>query len=370
MVGAAERLWDFDAVAAGQRGADTVVAITGGNIAGYADAALCGEARYRSPGAGALAMPTMALSYAPLLREEIAEANGFTALEQSATARRQTPFAKCEIRWRRPVCAGDVITGSRSVLEKYERRGSRFVTFRVEGVNQRGEAAVEYDYTCIFDYAGGQRGAVDGQGRPHPNPPPEGEGNGDGPTPDEVGNGQGPTSEGAGNGQGAFTEGAGIGGLLLDFGSAVEGRALVELSVTESQEIINRRSAFRLAGRPNESNIHTDEEFARQNIFGGTVNSGPATMSYVDRMLQRSFPPEAFYRGGRLLMRAITPFRSGDTVTFRGEVTARRGPEAADNGGRGIVECRVRGTNQRGELVCLADAALGFDLEAGAPRSL
>ena len=77
-------------------------------------------------------------------------------------------------------------------------------------------------------------------------------------------------------------------------------------------------------------------------------------MSYVDRMLQLSFPPEAFYNGGSLLMRAITPFRSGDTVTFGGEVTARR-----REAGRGIVECRVRGANQRGELVCLADAALG-----------
>ena len=133
----------------------------------------------------------------------------------------------------------------------------------------------------------------------------------------------------------------------------MEGTALAELSITESQDIINRRSAFRLAGRPNESNIHTDEEFARQNIFGGTVNSGPATMSYVDRMLQLSFPPEALYNGGSLLMRAITPFRSGDTVTFAGEVTGRH-----REGDRGIVECRVRGANQRGELVCLADAAL------------
>ncbi|CAI8044631.1 hypothetical protein GBAR_LOCUS24737 [Geodia barretti] len=77
-------------------------------------------------------------------------------------------------------------------------------------------------------------------------------------------------------------------------------------------------------------------------------------MSYVDQMLHLSFPPEAFYNGGSLLMRAITPFRSGDTVTFAGEVTGRR-----QEGDKGIVECRVRGTNQRGELVCLADASLG-----------
>ena len=333
MVEQAEKLWTYEAVEPGQYGAETVAEITAGNIAGYAEVALNGDPQYRSPlslSQGApLAMPTMALAYAPLLREEIAEANGFTALEQSKTARRQTPFAKCEIRWHQPVCAGDVITGRRGVLEKYERRGSRFVTFRVGGINQRGETAVEYDYTCIFDYAGGQREVPSGSGssagtaHPHPNPPPEGEGTGQ--------------------------------RRLLDYDSAVEGTALAELSITESQEIINNRSAFRLAGRPNESNIHTDEEFARQNIFGGTVNSGPATMSYVDQMLQLSFPPEAFYNGGSLLMRAITPFRSGDTVTFAGEVTGRR-----REGDREIVECRVRGTNQRGELVCLADAALGM----------
>ena len=332
MVEMTERLWDYDAVEAGQYGAETVVAITPENIAGYAEVALNDDPRYHGPEA-TLAMPTMVLSYAVLLREEIAEANGFVGFEQSQTARRQTPFAKCEIRWHQPVAVGDVITGTRRVLEKYERRGSRFVTFRVEGVNQRGETVVEYDYTCIFDYAKGQREVP--EERPHPNPLPEGEG---------IGTGEG---IGAGDGLGRRPR--------LDYDSAVEGTALAELSVTERQEIINRRGAFRLAGRPpSESNIHTDEEFARQNIFGSIVNSGPATMSYVDQMLQLSFPAEAFYNGGSLLMRAITPFRSGDTVTFAGEVTGRR-----REGERGIVECRVRGTNQRGELVCLADASLG-----------
>ena len=329
MVEQAERLWDYDSVEPGQHGAETVVAITAENIAGYAEVALNGDRRYHGPGA-TLAMPTMVLSYALLLREEIAEANGFVGFEQSQTARRQTPFAKCEIRWHQPVVAGDVIAGRRGVLEKYERRGSRFVTFRVEGINQHGVTAVEYDYTCIFDYAKGQREVPESAGPT---------GNSDAPRP-------GSSMGGGGNAR----------GLLLDYDSAVEGTVLAELSITESQEIINRRGAFRLAGRPpSESNIHTDEEFARQNIFGSIVNSGPATMSYVDQMLQLSFPPEAFYNGGSLLMRAITPFRSGDTVTFAGEVTGRR-----REGDRGIVECRVRGTNQRGELVCLADASLGL----------
>ena len=128
---------------------------------------------------------------------------------------------------------------------------------------------------------------------------------------------------------------------------------MARLVISESQEIINRKNELRLAGKPSASNIHTDEDFARQNIFGGTVNAGPATMSYVDQMLQRSFPLRAFYNGGRLLMRAVTPFRAGYTVTFEGEVTGKR----VEDGNR-IVECRVTGINQRGELVCLSDATM------------
>ena len=320
-----EQLWEFDAVVPEQAGAATVVDITAENIAEYARVSLNYHPRYRADGGRSIPMPTMVLSYAPLLRDEIAGANGFVALEQSKTARRQTPFAKCEIRWERPVKAGDAITGTRRVLEKYERRGSKFVTFRVEASNQEGQRVASYDYTCIFEYAKGQRETPDTPGSASPAP--------GGPAHQAP---AGPASP-----------------RLLDYSTAAEGLQMAALSITESQEIMDRKNGFRLAGRVNESNIHTDEEFARQNIFGGTVNSGPATMSYVDQMLQLSFPAEAFYNGGRLLMRAITPFRSGDTVAFQGEITGKR-----EEGGPGIVECRVRGVNQRGELVCLADASL------------
>jgi acyl dehydratase len=140
---------------------------------------------------------------------------------------------------------------------------------------------------------------------------------------------------------------------VLTFDAVSVGDQLAPVAVSESLEIMLRKNGLRLAGKPKPSNIHTDEDFARKNIFGGVVNSGPATMSYVDQMLERSFPLRAFYDGGRLLMRAITPFRSGDTVTFAGEVTGKR----VENAKR-LVECRIRGTNQAGELVCLCDATM------------
>jgi acyl dehydratase len=325
-----EKLWDYAAVQPGQAGQPTVVSITAGNIAEYALVSQNPDPRYQGAGAnqeleGALvAMPTMALAYAPLLRDDIAENNGFVALEQSKTARRQTPFAKCEIRWHRPARAGDTITGTRRVLEKYERRGSKFVTFRVEAANQHGEKVVEYDYTSIFDYARGRRETPEDRGAAQPAPL----------GPDSATEAPAPTR-------------------FLTFDSVSVGDQLSKLAIAESQEIINRKNELRLAGNPSPSNIHTDEEFARQNIFGGTVNSGPATMSYVDQMLERSFPLRAFYNGGKLLMRAITPFRAGDTVTFEGEVTGKQNED-----GKKIVECRVKGINQRGELVCLSDATM------------
>ena len=318
MVDQQERLWTYDAVEPGQVGNETTVEITSSNSAEYARLSLNHSPAYQSGSSKLVAMPTMVLSYAPLLREEIASANGFVAFEVSKNNRSQTPFAKCEIRWSVPVITGDVIVGRRRVLEKYERRGSKFVTFRVEAINQRKELVAEYDYTCIFEYAQGQREVpkLDANQIDEATPLLASQ-------------------------------------ALVNFAETPVGHHLNELAITESQNIMNEKNDFRLAGRRSDSNIHTDEEFAKQNIFAGTTNSGPATMSYVDQMLGLSFPVNSFYSGGSLLMRAITPFRSGDTVTFRGEITDKR-----EDQGKNRMGCRVKGTNQRGDLVCLSDGSL------------
>lgn len=328
---AAEKLWDYEAVQPGHDGPVTTVTLTPENIAAYANVAQNPDSRFHATaksteyGGALAAMPTMILTYAPLMRPEIAAHQGFVALEDSKTARRQTPFAKCEVCWFKPVLAGDTLTGTRSVFEKYERRGSRFVTFRIEASNQRGEKVAHYDYTCIFSYAKGQQSVPAGADTAKPAAAVE------------------------------TRAAAPVTPRLFTFETATVGDALAPLSVTESVEVMLRKNDLRLAGKHRPSNIHTDEEFAKKNIFGGMVNSGPATLSYVDQMLLQSFPLRAFYDGGRLLMRAITPFRSGDTVTFTGEVTGKR-VEA----GKKFVDCRVRGHNQRGELVCLSDAVMAM----------
>ncbi len=326
---ATERLWTYDAVRVGQAGKETQVMLLAEDIAEYAACAQNPDSRYMAAPAGGdaprmMAMPTMALTYAPLLREEIAEANGFVAQERSAMARRQTPFAKCEIRWYRPVYAGETLTGTRRVYRKYERRGSKFVTFRVSACDEAGAVVASYDYTCIFEYAAGQRAAPDASG---------------------------------GAAIAVDADAAPAPAQFLRWEEAVVGARLPRtLSVGETTENILRKNAHRLAGRPSESNIHTDEEFARQNIFGGAVNAGPATLSYVDRFLGLNFPPEALYQGGSLAMRAITPFRAGDVVTFSGEVTGAGG----NLYGQRKAQCRIRGVNQRDELVSLSDATVTF----------
>lgn len=102
-------------------------------------------------------MPTMVFDIAPLRRNAVANASGYVALEWVRENPRQTPFAKCAVRWFSAIRAGDTISSTARVLEKYERRGNKFVTFRVEAVNQLGTKIAEYDYTCIFDYSRGQK---------------------------------------------------------------------------------------------------------------------------------------------------------------------------------------------------------------------
>ena len=86
-----EKLWVYDTVEPGQTSSETIVEITAENIAGYATVSQNPDARFHKGAAGQalgetlMAMPTMVVTYAPLLREEIAQANGFVAQERSKT---------------------------------------------------------------------------------------------------------------------------------------------------------------------------------------------------------------------------------------------------------------------------------------------
>lgn len=156
-----EKRWEYEAVEVGQKGTPFTVEVTSDLISKYAQRVRNPNPAYQEEDDHLLAMPTMVIAAAPLRRFDVAEANGYVALELVQDNPRQTPFAKCEVRWHRPMRAGDTITSVGSVVDKYERRGSKFVTFRVEARNQHDELVAEYDYTSIFEYAKGQKHAAD-----------------------------------------------------------------------------------------------------------------------------------------------------------------------------------------------------------------
>lgn len=185
MTATQEKRWEYDAVQVGHTGPNVTIDVTEELIARYAKAVRNPNPAYqfdgppqsalakegtrgatasplkkgglRGVGEAKLAMPTMIFRVAPLRRHEIAANNGFVALERASENRRQTPFAKCDVRWFAPIRAGDSITSFGRVVSKEERRGNKFVTFRIEAKNQRGEKVAEYDYTCIFERALGQK---------------------------------------------------------------------------------------------------------------------------------------------------------------------------------------------------------------------
>ena len=141
----------------------------------------------------------------------------------------------------------------------------------------------------------------------------------------------------------------------ITFESISPGDELPPFTIGESQETINSARLVLDDEEPLPRNIHTDPEFAKSGMFAGTVNAGVTTMAYVAQMLEQWFPASAFYDNGRLLYKAIEPFRPGDTVTFTGRVTAKR-----EEGGRKIIECEIKGTNQQGRLMGVAEASLAL----------
>ena len=154
-----ERRWEYAVVEIGHASPEVEVEVTGELIAGYAGAVRNDNPAY-SLDDGAVpahAMPSTIFRVAPLRRGDIAANNGYVAQEHARENPFQTPFAKCEVRWFAPMRAGDTITSFGHVVDKYERRGNKFVTIRVEANNQAGEKVGEYDYTCIFEYAQGQK---------------------------------------------------------------------------------------------------------------------------------------------------------------------------------------------------------------------
>ena len=140
------RTWDYEAVEIGQRAQPIVHEVTPDSIARHASTSRSTNPDHYS-GAPPFAMPTQIFSLAPKNRDGVAENNGMQIITAHAT-----PFAKCEGRWFAPIRLADTVTSVATVLEKYERRGNKFVTIRLEPHNDRGEKLAKIDHTSIFEF--------------------------------------------------------------------------------------------------------------------------------------------------------------------------------------------------------------------------
>jgi len=141
----------------------------------------------------------------------------------------------------------------------------------------------------------------------------------------------------------------------VTFDSIQAGDELPSLQKTETQETINTYAevSHRLETRERaRANLHTDEGFAEAGIFAGTVSQGVVTCAYLTELLQLAFPMRSVLNG-TFSMRALEPFRPGDTVTFTGKVLDKR-----EEGGKRLVDVELTGTNQLGQAVASAKATV------------
>ena len=155
----ADRVYEWDIAEIDDESPPFVYEVTAEKITDY-----CRAVRYENPIyvndaaarevglPGVLAPPTMFYTYAPQRRVDVMAARGYIAPEQSPTNPRSTPFISTTIRFQGAmVRPGDVITSTTRVVDKSQRRGNKFITFRIVAHNQRGEGVVEYDYVCLWE---------------------------------------------------------------------------------------------------------------------------------------------------------------------------------------------------------------------------
>ena len=317
------RTWDYDAVEVGQRAQPIVTEVTPDSIVRHASTVRSTDPDHFS-GAPPFAMPSQIFSLAPKNRAGVAENNGMTVITAHAT-----PFAKAEGRWFAPIRLGDTVTSVATVLEKYERRGNKFVTLRLEVHNDRDEKLAEIDHTSIFEFGKRDQPRPDSHTaprRPAPalDPSPLRE-----TSPDEVVKTVTFETIGVGSSVHPFT-------IHSPLKSEVDGVAVPEDEMSEQSSEAN----------------HEPGRFPWGRIHGV---GGITIMGYLDAMLHRWAPDGSLYGGGRLLFKAIKNFRPGDTNTYRGTVTAKR-----EHDGKRLVDIEITGANQLGQLTGVAEATLVF----------
>lgn len=300
-------IYEWDIATVGDAAPPFTFQVTAESIANYCTAVrndnplyLDPEAARQGPFGGIIAPPTFVFMCAPLRRNEVMHARGYASPEEKAD--RATPYAKSEIFFQRPIRPGDEITSIVRLDEKYERRGNQFMTWRVRATDLYGEPVVEYTYTIIWRQVprDPQAAAAPKESRPAAAAPPS------------------------------------LG-------------AITPITKVETQEAIDQYAELtHVRPRVNHHSLHSDPEFAKRTIFGGTVNMGVATAAYCAETLERAFGPEVLLQpGARLEYKGIRPVRADYAITVSGDVIT------AGAEGR---SCQLAVHNQDGQLCGIATA--------------
>ena len=156
-----ETIYEWEVAQLGDTSPPFIYDVTAENIADYCRAVQYENPVYMSDAAakeagyaGVLAPPTMIYTFAPQRRIDVIAARGCIAPEQSSTNPRSTPFVATDVHFQgTTVAPGDTITSSTQVINKFQRKDNKFITFRVTARNQRDELVVEYDYVCLWESA-------------------------------------------------------------------------------------------------------------------------------------------------------------------------------------------------------------------------
>jgi 3-hydroxybutyryl-CoA dehydratase len=128
------------------------------------------------------------------------------------------------------------------------------------------------------------------------------------------------------------------------------GDELPSLAKTMTQEAIN---LFEKSGGASGPSQFTDVESARSTLgTSSTVASGRMSLTFATELLRRYFGPEFYNRKGSVDLRFLRPVRPGDTVTFKGKITALA---KEPDGYRVTVE--ISATNQKGDTTAAGSGA-------------
>lgn len=307
-------MYEWEVASVGDMAPPFSFAVTEESIAGYCEAVrndnplyLDADVARRGPFGGIIAPPTFIFMCAPARRNEVMHAHGYASPEEKAD--RATPYAKAEVFFQRPIRPGDEIVSVIRLDDKYERRGNQFMTWRVNAHTAQGESVAEYVYTIIWRRA-----------------------------PDRESSQSSPSG---GNGSARSTEAE----------VPPDANALARLTKAETQQAIDRYGELtRVRPRLSHHSLHSDLEFARRTIFGGTVNMGVATAAYCSETIERTYGPGALLQpGARLEYKGIRPIRAGYDITVSGWSR-----QTADH----QRDCELAVHNQDGDLCGVGSATL------------